>query len=135
MYRPGTNKKVVFKPLTSCIGWLKFSVFGGINHPAHPLYEVTQHDYAGENLEFIVLDKELFDQEKDIRRAFPQQLIEEKETVIGCPDCADGGGLFIQYAKNGKVHSWRIDQNKGNVPSYLHAFMDQVNAKIELLDQ
>lgn len=95
------------------------------------LFEDTIDDYAGENLKFVVLENEHFERVKDLAPLFPDLLLQEKETVIGCPDCADGGGLFIELARNGKVHRWRIDQNKGNVPAYLHPFIDRVNAKIE----
>jgi hypothetical protein len=65
---------------------------------------------------------------------FPNQLLSEEETVFGCPDCSDGGGLFIQYSDNGNLKSWRIDQMQENVPSYLHSFMDQVNEAIVLIN-
>ena len=65
---------------------------------------------------------------------FPSQLLNEKKTTIGCPDCADGGGLFIQYSENGNVKSWRIDQEKDNVPHYLHNLIDKVNEKIKIIN-
>jgi len=98
------------------------------------LFEDTIDDYSGEKFAFVPLNKAQFEEVKGLISLIPDQLSQEKETTIGCPDCADGGGLFIELAKGGRVQRWRIDQNKGNVPSYLHRFMDMVNAKIELLD-
>ena len=97
------------------------------------LYEDTIDDYNGLNMEFIQLGDNKFEQTKDLINFFPNQLMNQDETFFGCPDCTDGGGLFIQYSENGNVKSWRIDQDKNNVPEYLHEFMDKVNEKIALL--
>ena len=67
--------------------------------------------------------------------AFPTKLLSEKEETLGCPDCVDGGGLYIEYSKSGTVYSWRIDQMKNNVPEYFHNFMDKVNKKITLINK
>ena len=98
------------------------------------LFEDTVDDYSGTNLNFIKLDNEKFEQVKDLMDYFPQELLSENETILGCPDCADGGGLFIQYYHNGSLKSWRIDQAKGQVPNYLHEFIDEVNNKIQLIN-
>jgi hypothetical protein len=98
------------------------------------LYEDTIDDYSGQNLAFIELSNEKFELANDLDDYFPLQLLGESETVFGCPDCSDGGGLFIQYSINGNVQSWRIDQEKSNVPSYIHDFMDEVNERIELIN-
>ena len=98
------------------------------------LYEDLIDDYSGQNLEFVELQNETFAQVSDLVDFFPNQLLSEEETVFGCPDCSDGGGLFIQYSDNGNLKSWRIDQFQNNVPSYLHAFIDQVNEAIVLIN-
>lgn len=84
-------------------------------------------------MEFVALDQAIFEQVKNLTDFFPNQLLQENDTIFGCPDCADGGGLLIQYSENGNLKSWRIDQTKENVPSYLHSFIDQVNQKIALI--
>ncbi len=98
------------------------------------LFEDTVDDYSGQNLGFTELENEKFEQVNDLVDFFPDQLLNESETIFGCPDCADGGGLFIQYSDNGNLKSWRIDQVKDNVPGYLHSFIDKVNEKIGLIN-
>lgn len=98
------------------------------------LYEDTIDDYSGQILDFIELEDVLFEQVNDLTDFFPNQLLSENDTVIGCPDCADGGGLFIQHSYNGNLKSWRIDQIQENVPSYLHDFINHVNEKIFLIN-
>ena len=98
------------------------------------LFEDIIDDRNGQNMKFIQLENEKFLQIKDLVDFFPSQLLKENKTTIGCPDCADGGGLFIQYSENGNVKSWRIDQEKDNVPHYLHNFIDKVNEKIKIIN-
>lgn len=99
------------------------------------LYEDLNDNYSHESFNFGVLDGDKFEQAKDLINYFPTKLLSEKENIIGCPDCADGGGLFIEYSKNGVIKSWRIDQMKNNVPDYLHDFMDKVNEKILIINK
>ena len=98
------------------------------------LYEDIVDDYSGQNLDFVELDNEQFELVNDLADFFPTQLLNESDTIFGCPDCADGGGLFIQYSDNGVLKSWRIDQVQNNVPTYLLDFIDQVNERIVLIN-
>jgi hypothetical protein len=98
------------------------------------LFEDQTDYYSAQNLDFMELENYKFEQVKNLVDFFPNQLLNETETVFGCPDCADGGGLFIQYSENGNVKSWRIDQSKNNVPTYLHNFIDKINEKIVLIN-
>ncbi len=98
------------------------------------LFEDTIDDYSGDELKFEELDMEKFEQVKNLVDFFPNQLLKDNNNVFGCPDCADGGGLFIKYAKDGEVRSWSIDQNKSNVPTYMHNFIDKVNEKIGMIN-
>lgn len=99
------------------------------------LYEDSNDNYAMEPFNFELLDEAKFDLAKDLIDAFPEKLLLEKETTFGCPDCADGGGLYIEYSKDGVVKSWKIDQMQMNVPTYMHDFMDKVNEKISLINE
>ncbi len=115
-----------------CIGEVCVETFKLTNKS---LYEDTIDDYNGQNMEFAELGNEKFVEVKNLTDFFPIQLLNQNETDFGCPDCADGGGLFIQYSENGNLNSWRIDQDKSNVPEYLHQFMDKVNEKIAFINQ
>lgn len=99
------------------------------------LYEDTLDIYYAENLEFVELGIEKFQQVKDIIDYFPNKLLNDKDTRFGCPDCRDQGGIFIQYSENGIVQSWRIDKDKDVIPEYLHSFIDKVNEKIRLINE
>lgn len=98
------------------------------------LFEDTLDEYSGANQQFEVLPNGLFAQVQDLIDFFPSRLLSEEETFIGCPDCADGGGIFIQFSENDELKTWRIDQDKGNVPDYLHEFIDKINEKIAIIN-
>lgn len=98
------------------------------------LFEDTNDNYTLDNLKFRELNQSTFDKVKDLKEAIPEQLLTDATTVFGCPDCADGGGLYIQLSQNGKLSTWNIDQIKDNVPEYLHDFMDEVNQKIAFIN-
>lgn len=67
---------------------------------------------------------------KELLEAFPQELLNEAET-IGCPDCADQGGFALEIRKDGTLHHWRIDTNKDQIPDYLKAYIEQLNIVVE----
>ncbi|NAS13489.1 hypothetical protein [Poritiphilus flavus] len=98
------------------------------------LYEDTVDDYSGRETNFVELDNAVFEQVRDLADFFPDRLLNSEEQFFGCPDCADGGGLMIQYSGMGVKRTWRIDQAKDNVPVYLHGFIDKVNEKIALIN-
>jgi len=80
---------------------------------------------------FVELDIKYYELVDDLEMYFPSQLLNETDTILGCPDCADRGGLYIEY-KTETIHKyWLIDQDKSRVEPYLYEFMEQVNDKIE----
>ena len=114
-----------------CIGENCIEIFKLTNNT---LYEDSNDNYGISPLNFEPLDNSKFKLAEDLMLYFPEKLLTENEAIIGCPDCADGGGLYIEYSKNGIIKHWKIDQMKMNVPTYLHAFMDKVNEKISLIN-
>jgi len=99
------------------------------------LYEDTLDHYNAENLEFVELSNEKFQQVKDLINYFPEELKNQKDTTFGCPDCLDQGGIFIQYSENGIVKSWRMEKGLDANLSYLHEFIDKVKEKISLINK
>lgn len=82
---------------------------------------------------YIKLSQKEFEQAKDLIDYFPSRLLKERETVFGCPDCADGGGLYIEYNFNGVRRFWSIDKTKTDLPNEFLTFFAIVDEKIALL--
>ena len=49
------------------------------------------------------------------------------------PDCADGGGTYIEINTADGKRFWYIDNNNRETPEYLHEFIGEVNEKINML--
>ena len=99
------------------------------------LFEDELDDYRGEKFSFNALSSEEFEIAQGLYESFPAQLFLEQDEFIGCPDCADGGGIFIELSRDGAKRRWRIDQFKSSVPESLHDYMDQVNETIAALNE
>ena len=98
------------------------------------LHQDTIHNYSGTDLSFVQLGDDQFEIASGLLSSFPTELLDETDQVLGCPDCYDQGGLFIEYTGGLGQGSWRLDQTQSDVPSYLHPFMDEVNETIALLN-
>lgn len=102
------------------------------------LYEDTLDQYPGQEKyegKYIGLDQSKFELVKDLPLSIPPQLLQEEQVVFGSPDVTDGGGIYLEYFSKGIHQYWIFDQIKENVPAYLHDFIDQVNHKIDLINQ
>jgi hypothetical protein len=69
-------------------------------------------------------------QVKDLRNSIPEALL-TSAPVIGCPDCTDGGGIYIEIKADGVTKHWSIDKQR--TPDDLSEFVALVEAKIDLL--
>lgn len=82
---------------------------------------------------YVKLSQQYYQLVKDLPADFPPGLWAESNSVIGGPDQADGGGLYLEYNFNGMHRFWLIDNNKNHVPVAYHAFIDKVRDKISVL--
>ena len=91
----------------------------------------SAHDfYQGS---YILLSDDKHTIAKKLLNYFPLDLLDEKDTVIGSPDAADGGGLYIEYNFGNIRKFWLLDQMKSNVPEKYHEFIDKVNETIVMI--
>ncbi len=84
---------------------------------------------------YRVLGQEDFERAQALLDAFPRQLLNEPDSTFGCPDCRDQGGLYVEYRQEDTHGMWYIDQDKEEVPAFLHEFMDRVNETIRLISE
>ncbi|NNF36613.1 MAG: hypothetical protein HKN68_21100 [Saprospiraceae bacterium] len=82
---------------------------------------------------YEILPQELYDLVADLASEVPDELLNMEPGTIGCPDCADGGGKYIEINQDGKIKAWSIDNVLNNIPESLHEFMSTLEEKIELL--
>jgi hypothetical protein len=70
---------------------------------------------------------------KAILDSLPTALFEEPSETIGCPDCADQGGYFIEWRTSGETQRWYLDANKNNLPEYLVSYAQQIDEVLAAL--
>lgn len=93
------------------------------NYPSNGFYEGA----------YVQLDEADYQLASELIAIFPSELFEENENYVGCPDCADQGGYYVEYQSTTKHAFWNIDKNKEAIPEYLHEFVDKISEKLTLL--
>lgn len=84
------------------------------------LYEDTKNKYiTEENFKFEIAEHLLTE--------IPEELLDLENETIGCPDCADQGGYYIQFTDKEGTKTFKIDTFRDNVPMYLHGYIDQID--------
>lgn len=89
--------------------------------------------YDENNLSTLEPDK--YDLVKDLPQSLPQELLTSSETHFGCPDCADGGGVYIETQVNGELKHWYLDNLATMTPGFVQVLVARVNADIGQLTQ
>lgn len=88
--------------------------------------------------EYVLLPDVKYQLVKDLVLEFPDELYAETNTVIGMPDAADWGGIYVEIKfKNEEALSgfWLLDQMESNMPQVYNDFVDKINEKIALINQ
>ena len=97
---------------------------------SNALYENTTKEYPSTTefypSTYVQLSQEKFEAVKSIYNATPSSLLSIEEGYIGCPDCADGGGIYFEY-KKGDIHKhWLIDLVDQDLPEEIKHLVNQV---------
>lgn len=100
------------------------------------LYEDTNDFYPSSiknyDGDFVRLDESQFNKLKNLSFEIPSQLYDETETVIGLPDAADGGGIYLELADG---NFWLIDMNEYYLPEYLHPLRHEIRTAISRINE
>jgi hypothetical protein len=103
-----------------------------LSEDRNDFYPDYKSPYIGD---YELLSDSKFQKAKNILTITPPELIANKDTIIGMPDYADGGGIYFEYHV-GEIHRyWLIDQMKTNIPNQLHAFVDTINITVKNIGQ
>ncbi len=72
---------------------------------------------------------------KSLKETFPSYLLENPFTVIGCPDCADQGSIYLAFDNREGALYWQIDTDEAAWPEEIRAYMNELVAFIDQLPQ
>ncbi len=92
------------------------------------LYQDNIERFSGDEPTFdsTPLEKEKLDLAKSLVEDFPEFLLNNKNMVFGCPDCADQGGIHLFLNTQTEKLFWHIDTNIGNQPPEIRDYLKQV---------
>lgn len=79
---------------------------------------------------FNALPDSKFQVSKSLIADFPIDLLNLTDTIIGCPDCLDQGGIYLEYNFSGVHRFWIIDNIDLNQDAYLINYKQKVRDKI-----
>lgn len=98
------------------------------------IFEDSKDNYPNSDdfvkTDFSKLCEEQFQKAQSIISSFPIGILNEPDTVMGCPDCHDQGGLYIEYRKENIRDFWIIDNDKSAVDENFHDFIDEAHRVI-----
>ena len=72
---------------------------------------------------------------KNLSLGTPDYLLQNTDTVYGCPDCADGGAIYLEIKQGNDRRFWLLDNSKYQVPEEIHSIIDHVREAVELINQ
>jgi hypothetical protein len=102
------------------------------------LYEDQNDQYpqssSPNDFNFEQLSQDKFELAEDMFDAIPGKLLATESTTFGCPDCSDGGGVYIEIKTGTQTRIFLIDNFKHNIPEYLHPLVDKVREKVDVLE-
>lgn len=92
-------------------------------------YPNPQEVYDGD---FVQLNRSKFNKLKGMHLRIPEELLNETEKVLGTPDAADGGGIYLELP-DGRF--WLLDMNVDYLPEYLHPLRDEIVKAIDKINE
>ncbi len=94
-------------------------------------YPNWKEGYEGD---FEELHADKFNVVKGLITEVPEALLAVQDTVLGCPDCTDGGGVYFEYKNGSDQRYWLIDQFQGDIPDNVYNIVEDVNNAIEVIN-
>lgn len=106
-------------------------------------YKINNSKLSKDNLERYTGSEPTFNNaalpEADYAKAikllknFPEYLSKNPNQTIGCPDCADQGGVHLYLNRGGESQYWHVDNNIDNQPIEIREYIAQVRLIISQL--
>lgn len=96
-------------------------------------FDVNTKNGIKEKSEFIKLPIQEFEKARALKTKFPLTLTMMTNTTFGCSDCRDQGAIILSYKLSQHQGKFIIDQDKKEIPSILHDYIDAINESIRAI--
>jgi hypothetical protein len=94
-------------------------------------YPKYTEPYAGK---YRALSDNLYKEVRDIPGGIPYEDLVKGDTIVGYPDGADWGGIYLAVSINGEVKYWFLDKMQENLPADLRPFVAYLDQRIAVLN-
>lgn len=68
-----------------------------------------------------------------LKYALPPYLSNMPDTTLGCPNCLDQGGLYIEYRVGAKIKRYNLDNDTGALPYEIKNYVLRLKAVVDSL--
>ncbi len=105
------------------------------------LYRISNKQYPYGNEPNLLqsdrykLAEEEFQVAKHLFDELPEQIMQEANPTIGCPDCRDQGGLFLNFSRAGENYEFFVDTDKEAIPAYLQDFLSEAKNVLQEINK
>ena len=117
-----------------CIGEGCIELFkiedGSLYEDTVDLYPNGRDQYEGS---FIELSSDMYEKVKELAIEIPEFIWDIETGTYGCPDCSDGGGVFILIKQGDATKAWTLDNFLNGIPEPLHEVVNKVQAAVAKL--
>lgn len=103
---------------------------GKLEEDSLDIYPIAAHPYEGA---YGLRSDSAYAYAQVLLEEFPQALLAINDTIIGQPDYADGGGIYLEYKNPFQHRYWLIDMIQPNQPQAIQPYLDQVRMVINTL--
>jgi hypothetical protein len=103
---------------------------GQMKQDANPSYPSQEAHYQGNFKKINTVDTDLALQ---LVANIPSELWDETEHVLGCPDCADQGGIYLGVEKDNKKFFYMMDNDTSALPVYLRQWVMDAHQALDRL--
>lgn len=118
--------------------------FGECGGNCASFYHLTSNKLYGDRMEYYMGPKDLkfqkfalssedFKISQAISDSLPAFFTTEESQTIGCPDCRDQGGLYIEIHRNGNTKIFTIDPDVRRLPNEVMSYIDLLQTTIDKL--
>lgn len=105
-----------------------FQINNGKIYPDDMLSAYTQMKFS-----ITPLSNDKYLLAKSLLDSLPQYLINNPNTTIGCPDCADQGKIYIELKSNGVIINWNIDTDSNIYPKEIQSYIAKLKKIVDQL--
>ena len=79
---------------------------------------------------YMELSEEKYQEVKNLYDTIPELLWALTDGTIGCPDCTDGGGVYVEIQRGDENKFWVLDNFLNRIPEPYHEIVNTIHDSV-----